>query len=157
MSRRWRRRLSVKPTGTPGRERPTDASWRTDPNISSPESENRARPIADRRVLLYSFSTLTAYVYRARPIADRRVLLYSYSTLTAFLYRARPIADRPVLLYSYSTLTAFVYPKQQILLTLMLLVANLVKTKFCEKSWKMTETLANWYSFDSTRNYIFQI
>ena len=134
MSRHWRRRLSVKPTGTPGRERPTDASWRTDPNISSPESENRARPIADRQVLLYSYSTLTAFVYRARPIADRRVLLYSYSTLTAV-----------------------VYPKQQILLTLMLLVANLVKTKFCEKSWKMTETLANWYSFDSTRNYIFQI
>ena len=33
-------------------------------------------------------------------------------------------------------------------LTLMLLVANMVRAKLCEKSRKMTETLANWYSSD---------
>ena len=30
----------------------------------------------------------------------------------------------------------------------ILLVANLVRAKLCEKSRKMTETLANWYSSD---------
>ena len=36
------------------------------------------------------------------------------------------------------------------LLTLMLLVADVVNTKWCKKSWKMAETLANGYSSEST-------
>ena len=36
------------------------------------------------------------------------------------------------------------------ILTLVLLVANLVNTKWCEKSWKFTETLAKGYSSDCT-------
>ena len=32
----------------------------------------------------------------------------------------------------------------------MLLVANLVNDKLCEKSWKITETLTNGYSSEST-------
>ena len=35
-------------------------------------------------------------------------------------------------------------------LTLMLLVVNLANTKLCEKLFKMTETLENGYSLDST-------
>ena len=38
----------------------------------------------------------------------------------------------------------------EVQLTLMLLVANLGDTKLCEKSGKMTETLANGYSSEST-------
>ena len=36
-------------------------------------------------------------------------------------------------------------------LTLMLLVANLANTKRCKKTRKITETLANGYSSESTR------
>ena len=36
-------------------------------------------------------------------------------------------------------------------LILMLLVANLANTKMMEKSWKIIETLANGYSYDSAR------
>ena len=37
------------------------------------------------------------------------------------------------------------------ILTLMLLVANLADTKWCKKSWKLTETLANGYSSESAQ------
>ena len=36
-------------------------------------------------------------------------------------------------------------------LTVKLLVANLAITKRCKKNWKMTETLAHWYSSESTQ------
>ena len=36
-------------------------------------------------------------------------------------------------------------------LTLMLRVANLAHTKWCKKPWKITETLANGYSYESTQ------
>ena len=35
-------------------------------------------------------------------------------------------------------------------LTVRLLAANLTNTKWCKKTWKMTETLANGYSSEST-------
>ena len=41
--------------------------------------------------------------------------------------------------------------RQTIELTLMLLVANLANTKWCKKTWKMTETLAHGYSCESNR------
>ena len=40
-------------------------------------------------------------------------------------------------------------------LTLMLLMANLANTDVCKKKLKMTETLANGYSFESTQRGLF--
>ena len=41
--------------------------------------------------------------------------------------------------------------------TLMLLVANLANYKMMQKNWKMTETLANGLSSESTRRDVFNI
>ena len=46
------------------------------------------------------------------------------------------------------SLSVLTFHRKQEYLTRMLLVANLVRAKLCEKSRKMTETLANWYSSD---------
>ena len=40
------------------------------------------------------------------------------------------------------------------ILTLMLVVVNLANTKLCKSPETMPETLAHWYSFESTRRKI---